>query len=68
MADDQKILGDLKKCMKDCHGDAACMAACQATFEGSSGTTEQGKVFVTPDGSTAFVTDAGKVFNGGKVF
>ena len=68
MANDQKILGDLKQCLKDCHGDAACMAACQAAFEGSSGTTEQGKVFVTPDGSTAFVTDGGKVFNGGKVF
>ena len=68
MPDDQKILNDLKKCMKDCHGDAVCMAACQATFEGSGGATEQGKVFATPDGNTAFVTDSGKVYNGGKVF
>jgi Na+-translocating ferredoxin:NAD+ oxidoreductase RnfD subunit len=44
------------------------MAACQTTFEGASGTTEEGKVFIAPDGNTAFVTKRGKVFNGGKVF
>jgi hypothetical protein len=43
-------------------GNADCMAACQKTFEEAQGTTEQGKVFITPDGSTAFVTNDGKVF------
>jgi hypothetical protein len=68
MADAQKMLADLKKCMKACSGDAECMATCQTTFEGASGTTEEGKVFIAPDGNTAFVTKSGKVFNGGKVF
>jgi Na+-translocating ferredoxin:NAD+ oxidoreductase RnfD subunit len=68
MPDDQKMLADLKKCMRACNGDTACMAACQTTFEGASGTTEEGKVFIAPDGNTAFVTKRGKVFNGGKVF
>jgi hypothetical protein len=68
MPDDQKILAELKKCMKDCSGDADCMATCQTTFDAAGGTTEEGKVFITPDGSTAFVTKNGKVFSGGKVF
>lgn len=62
MPDDQKILAELRKCMRECKGNADCMAACQKTFEEAQGTTEEGKVFITPDGSTAFVTNNGKVF------
>ena len=65
MPDDQtKILADLKKCMRDCNGNTACMANCQKTFEDAGGTVtpDGGKVFSTADGSAAFVTTGGKVF------
>lgn len=64
MADDQKMLADLKKCMRDAHGDPVAMAACQTTFEHEGGTSEGdgGKVFTSPNGGKVFVTDGGKVF------
>ena len=64
MPDDQKILADLKKCIKDCNGDPACMDACEVAFEQAGGTVtpDGGKVFSTPDGSAIFVTKGGKVF------
>ena len=64
MADDQKILADLKKCMKDAKGDPGRMDACQTAFQQAGGTVtpDGGKVFATPNGSAAFVTNGGKVF------
>jgi len=64
MADDQKMLADLRKCMKDAQGDPNAITACENAFVAAGGKTKQdgGKVFTTPDGSTAFVTDGGKVF------
>ena len=64
MADDPKILADLKKCMKEANGNAAKMAACQTTFVAAGGTVtpDGGKVFSAPNGSATFVTNGGKVF------
>jgi hypothetical protein len=64
VADDQKILAELKKCMKDAKGDPGRMASCQTTFVQAGGTVtpDGGKVFATPNGSAAFVTNGGKVF------
>jgi hypothetical protein len=64
MPDDHKVLADLKKCMRDCNGDPACMDACQLEFEKAGGTVKAdgGKVFIGPDGGEAFVTKGGKVF------
>jgi hypothetical protein len=69
MPDEHQILAELKRCMRDCHGNQDCMDACQAAFEQAGGTVtpDGGKVFLAPDGSEAFVTNGGKVF-GGKVF
>ena len=62
MADDQKMINDLKKCMKDANGDPDAMKICRQNFEAAGGTTEGGKVFTTPNGGKVFVTDGGKVF------
>ena len=64
MANDQKMLADLRKCMRDANGDAGAMTVCENTFKAAGGKTKQdgGKVFSTPDGSAAFVTNGGKVF------
>ncbi len=64
MADDPKILADLKKCMRDAKGNADKMATCQTTFVSAGGTVtpDGGKVFSAPNGSAAFVTNGGKVF------
>jgi hypothetical protein len=60
-------LADLKKCIKDAHGDVAKIAACEATASAAPGTTtDGGKVFSIPDGSAVFVTNGGKVFGGKK--
>jgi hypothetical protein len=61
---DHKILVELKQCMRDADGDPAKMLACEVKFQQDGGTTHQdgGKVFTAPDGSTAFVTEGGKVF------
>ena len=63
-ANDQKVLADLKKCMKDANRDPNGMAACQTTFEHEGGTSEAdgGKVFTSLNGGKVFVTDGGKVF------
>ena len=62
MADDQKIINDLKKCMRDANGDSNAMSNCQKAFEAAGGTTEGGKVFTSPNGGKVFVTNGGKVF------
>jgi hypothetical protein len=61
---DQKILADLRKCMREANGDPTKMAACEKAFTDAGGkaTSDQGKVFSLPDGSAAFVTNRGKVF------
>jgi hypothetical protein len=61
---ENKALADLKKCMKDCNGNTACMNACEAAFLQAGGTVtpDGGKVFTAPDGSAGFVTNGGKVF------
>ncbi len=69
MPAEKQSLKELKKCMKEAHGDPAKMADCETQFgKDPEGVTEGGKVFSTPDGNGAFVTaNGGKVF-GGKVF
>jgi hypothetical protein len=54
----------LRKCMRKCKGDPACMKKCETKFraDGGSATVDGGKVFRDPDGKEAFVTDGGKVF------
>ena len=66
MADEKKALGDLKQCINKANGDPAKVAACEATFKTTPGTTvDGGKVFSITDGSAIFATpDGGKVFSG----
>ena len=63
MANDHKILGDLKKCMRAAKNDAE-RKACETAFSQAGGAVapEGGKVFTAPDGSAGFVTNGGKVF------
>jgi hypothetical protein len=59
-----KQITTLKQCMRAAKGDPTKMAACEATFKASGGTTaaDGGKVFTAPDNSEGFVTTGGKVF------
>jgi hypothetical protein len=62
MADHANI-ADLKKCVKDCNGDEACVSGCEAAFVAAGGTASpDGKVFTDPNGGKVFVTPDGKVF------
>jgi hypothetical protein len=66
MADEKKALGDLKHDIKQAQGDPGKIAAAEATFAATPGTTTNGgKVFSITDGSAIFATqDGGKVFSG----
>ncbi len=60
---DHPSLANLKKCVKDCKGNEACVAACEAAFVAEGGTASaDGKVFTDPNGGKVFITLDGKVF------
>jgi hypothetical protein len=68
MPNDNKGVGKLAKCVKQAHGNAAKIAACEATFLQEPGATvvdpqEGGKVFTDQEGGKVFITN-----QGGKVF
>ena len=66
-----KKVDDLKKDIRDCHKDKACIDKAKDDFVvkdgGTAGPQEGGKVFSDQEGGKVFVTDEGVVY-GGKVF
>jgi len=55
---------DLRSCMHAAGKDTAKQAECETKFKSAGGIVEGGKVFITPDGDSTFVTNGGKVFSG----
>ncbi len=62
----KQTIADLKKCIRDCKGNQACITKCEDSFVadggGTQGPQEGGKVFTDSEGGKVFITTGGKVF------